>query len=130
MMQHWESPKLRGCCLVLFAIGHYIQSSRTTFHHKLMTSEWMNSSIIYNSICSLITKEYHPNNHHSDIKYHMILNVIFSVAGILKPHPLNSIYIWAGSWLFPPECGEQAIYMEIHLNPLQSGSDCLRMCSL
>ena len=40
----------------------------------------MNSSIMYYSICSLIHKKCHPKNYHSDIKYHMTLNIIFSVA--------------------------------------------------
>ena len=40
----------------------------------------MNSSIIHDNICSLGRKKCHPKSYHSDIEYHMTLNVIFSVA--------------------------------------------------
>ena len=39
----------------------------------------MNSSITHDSVCSLIQKKCHPNSYHGDIKYHMTLNIIFSV---------------------------------------------------
>ena len=42
----------------------------------------MNSSIIHDNICSLIYKKCHLESYHSAIiKYHMTLNIIFSVAG-------------------------------------------------
>jgi hypothetical protein len=40
----------------------------------------MNSFIIHDNIHSLIHKKCHPKSHHSDIKYHMTLNITFSVA--------------------------------------------------
>ena len=40
--------------------------------------QWRNSSIIHNNICSLIHKKCHPNSYHSDIKFHIALNIIFS----------------------------------------------------
>jgi hypothetical protein len=40
----------------------------------------MNSPIIHDEICSLIHKKCHPKSYHSDIKYHMTLTTIFSVA--------------------------------------------------
>ena len=55
------------------------------FHHKLLTREGrvfgqrMNSSIIHDNICSLVHK-CNLESYHSDIKYHMTLNIIFSVA--------------------------------------------------
>ena len=39
----------------------------------------MNSSIIHDNIYSLIHKKCHPDSYHSDIIYHMTLNIIFSV---------------------------------------------------
>ena len=59
------------------------------FHHKLLTIEGpcrvvdqrSNSSIIHVNIC--IRKKYHPKSYLSDIKYHMILNIIFNV---VSPH--------------------------------------------
>ena len=44
----------------------------------------MNSFIIHDSICSLIPKKCHPKRCHSDIKYHMTLNIVFSVVFIGK----------------------------------------------
>ena len=41
--------------------------------------QWMNSSIIHDSICSLIYKKCHPKSDHGDIQYRMTLNIIFSV---------------------------------------------------
>ena len=42
----------------------------------------MNSSINRDSICSLIHKQRHQKSRHSDITYHMTLNIIFSVVSI------------------------------------------------
>ena len=39
----------------------------------------MNSSIIHDNIHSLIHKKFHLKSYHGDIKYHMTLNMIFSV---------------------------------------------------
>ena len=56
------------------------------FHHKLLTREgrvfgqWMNSSIIHDSMCSLMHKRCHPKGYHRDIRYHVTLTTIFSVA--------------------------------------------------
>ena len=41
--------------------------------------QWMNSSIMHDNICSLIHKKCHPKSCHSDIKYHMTLNIMYSV---------------------------------------------------
>jgi hypothetical protein len=32
------------------------------------------------NICLLIHKKCHPKSYHSDMKYHMVLNIVFSVA--------------------------------------------------
>ena len=42
----------------------------------------MNSSIIHNNICSAIHKRCHRKSYHSDIKYHMTLNTLFSVVSM------------------------------------------------
>jgi hypothetical protein len=42
-------------------------------------SQRMNSLIIHDNIFSLIYKRCHPKSYAGDIKYHMTLNVIFSV---------------------------------------------------
>ena len=52
-----------------------IQSSMTI----LGFGQWMNSSIILDSICSLIHKKCHPKCYPRHIKYHMTLNIMFSV---------------------------------------------------
>ena len=39
----------------------------------------MNSSIIHDNICSFIHNKCHPNSYYSDNKYHMTLNIIFSI---------------------------------------------------
>ena len=53
------------------------------FHHKLLTREgrvlayqWMNSSIIHDNVCICVHKKCHPERYHSDIKYHMTLNIM------------------------------------------------------
>ena len=55
----------------------------TIFHHELLTkrglAKWMNASIIHANICSLIQKKCHMKSYYNDIKYHMTLNMIFSV---------------------------------------------------
>ena len=38
-------------------------------------AQWLNLSIIYGDTCSLI----HEESYHGGIKYHMTLNIIFSV---------------------------------------------------
>ena len=53
----------------------------TIFHHKLITREvrvfgrWVNSSIIHDNMSSLIHNKCHPKSYHSDIEYHMPLNI-------------------------------------------------------
>ena len=49
-----------------------------------MVDQWMNSSIIHDSIC-LLSHKCHPKSYHSDIKHHMTLNIIFTVAPA-QPH--------------------------------------------
>ena len=43
----------------------------------------MNSSIIHDDIYSFILKKYHSKSSHSDMNYHMTLNIIFSVVTML-----------------------------------------------
>ena len=45
----------------------------------MVFGQWMNLCIIYDNISSLIHKKCRPKSYHSDIKYHMTLNIIFSV---------------------------------------------------
>ena len=68
----------------------------TTFHHKLLTKkvgrwQWMNSSAIRDNICSLIHKKRHPKGYHSDIKYHMTLDIIFGVVREPSYHCYQSV---------------------------------------
>ena len=58
---------------------HMSISSQVADERMWGCGQWMNSSIIYDNICKLIHKNCHPNSYHSDIKYHMTLNFIFSV---------------------------------------------------
>ena len=55
------------------------------FHHKVLTREGkgLNSSIIHDSNCSLIHNKCHPKCYNSDIKYHMTLNIMFSVVCVI-----------------------------------------------
>ena len=53
-------------------------SSQVVDRRRYGFGQWMNSSIIHENICSLIHKMCHPKSYHSDIKYHMIINNIFS----------------------------------------------------
>jgi hypothetical protein len=61
----------------------------TIFHYKFVDKrryglgKWMNSSIIHDNNCSLIHKKCHPKSYHSDLKYHMTINIIFSVGGVV-----------------------------------------------
>ena len=48
----------------------------------------MDSSIIHDNIYSLIHKKSCTKSYHSDIKYHMTLNIIYSVA-VDSPHSLS-----------------------------------------
>ena len=63
-------------------VSSKFHSSMTIFHHKLLTREgmvsiqWMNSSIIHDSIRSLIHKKCHPRSYHHDINYHTTLKLI------------------------------------------------------
>ena len=60
-----------------------LQSSMTIFSPQVVDKrgycQWMNSSVIHDSICSLIHKKCQPKRYHSDIKYHLTRNIIFSV---------------------------------------------------
>ena len=89
-----------------------IQSFMTIFHRKLLIKkgkifdQWMNSSIIHDNFCELIHKKCDPKSYHSDIKYHMPLNIIFSVVNtlhsqknLLVPILYHSSYIDI-TWLF------------------------------
>ena len=51
----------------------------------------MNSSIIHDIICSLLHKRCHPNSYHSDVTYHMILDIRFSVGFLYVPW--NDVYV-------------------------------------
>ena len=52
---------------------------RSWSQEKIGFGQWMNSSIIHDNICSLSQKKYHPKNNHTEIQYHITLNIIFSV---------------------------------------------------
>jgi hypothetical protein len=66
----------------------------------------MNSSIIHDNSCSLFHRKCHPKHYHSDIKYHMTLIIIFSIATCnqtrqsnfhffsKKPFNLNGYNLW------------------------------------
>ena len=78
-----KSPKLTNIVIATVTVTYSVdfssklQLSMTIFHHKLLTREgrvmaqWMNSSIIHDSSCSLIHKKSHPKSYQGDIKYHM-----------------------------------------------------------
>ena len=77
------------CCKYCHLPGDFsshFQSSMTIFHHNLLArgcrgfGQWTNSSIIHGNVCSLIHKKCHPKSCHSDIKYHMTLNIVFSAS--------------------------------------------------
>ena len=62
----------------------------TIFHHKLLMrrqgyGQWMNLFITHDNICSLIHKKYHLISYHSDNRYHIKPNTIFSVVGTYRP---------------------------------------------
>jgi hypothetical protein len=62
-------------------------SSQVTNKRRQGFEQWMNSSITNDNICWLIHKKCHPKSYHSDIKYHMTLNIMFSVVGTCEPYP-------------------------------------------
>jgi hypothetical protein len=64
---------------IQLSIIHDNLSSQVVDKRRYGSSQWMNSSIIHDNICSLIHKKCHPESYHSVTKYHMTLNIIFSV---------------------------------------------------
>ena len=60
-----------------------LQSTKTTFHHKLRTREgrafgqWMKSSVM-TIFVHFIYKKRHPKSCHSGTNYHVTLNTLFS----------------------------------------------------
>ena len=72
-----------------FSFIHDNIASQVADKRRWGFDQWMNSSIIRN-VCSLIHPKCQPKRCHSDIKYHMTLNTIFSVA-VSSPY---SLYRW------------------------------------
>ena len=71
-----------------------VQSSMTTFHHKLLTIEgrvlangWTHPSSM-TIFVPLIHKKCHPKKYHSDIKYHTALTIIL----VTKSNFLGVVY--------------------------------------
>jgi hypothetical protein len=58
--------------------------------NQLFSNQWMKSSVIHDTICSLIHKKCHPKSYHSDTKYHMTQNIIFSVVWPVPSWPVAS----------------------------------------
>ena len=54
-------------------------SSQVIDKRKQGFGQWINSSIIHDNICKLVHEKCHLRSCHGDIKYHMTLNMIFSV---------------------------------------------------
>ena len=54
----------------------------------------MNSSIIHDNTCSLIHKKCHPKSYHSDIKYRLTLNIIFSVLPSCFKYFYTRRHVW------------------------------------
>ena len=67
---------------IQMSIIHDNISSQVTDKRKQGFDQWMNSSIIHNYISSLIHNKCHMKSYHSDIKYHMTLNIIIIVVDI------------------------------------------------
>ena len=63
-------------------LGEY----RITMLQLLWLTQWffIQISLIHDNICSLIRKKCHPKSYHGDIKYHMTLNIIFTVLYTLR----------------------------------------------
>ena len=71
-------------CHVPSDFSSRFQSSMTIYLHKLLArrqgfGQWTNSSTFHNNIFSFNHEKFHLESYHSDIKYHMTLNIIFSV---------------------------------------------------
>jgi hypothetical protein len=64
---------------IQFLVIHDFISSQIVDERSMGFAQWMNTSIIHDNICPLNHKKRHPKTYHSDIKYHMTLNIIFSV---------------------------------------------------
>ena len=70
---------LTNCFSIQIPIIHDNISTQVADKRRYGFGQWLNSSIIHDSICSLIHKKRHPKHYHGDIKYHMTLNIIFTV---------------------------------------------------
>ena len=81
--------------LIQTSIIHVNISSQVVDKRTQGFGQWMNWSIIHYSICSLIHKKSHPRSYHSYIKYHMTLNIIFSVVKC-KKNWLLKFCTWEG----------------------------------
>ena len=87
------------------------KSSMTILHHKLLTKKvgfWPINELIHHhdNICSLIHKKCHPKSYHNDIKWHMTLNIIFSVAW--RNHSIRAVPIM---W-FNSTCKNKSTYLK------------------
>ena len=89
MCLHAKSKKrwciLKELCMskkwffIQMSIIHDIIASQVADKRRWGFGQWMNSSIIHDNTCSLIHDRCYPKSNHSYIKYHMTLNIIFSV---------------------------------------------------
>ena len=75
----WHLLSLTKWFFIQTSIIHDNISSQVIDKRRYIFDQWMNSSIIYDNICSLIHRKCHPKSYHSDIKFHMTLDIIFSV---------------------------------------------------
>ena len=57
----------------------------------------MTSSIINDGICSLIHKKYHLKCYHSDINYHMTLNIVYSIDNVIDQIERLAVF-WGDFW--------------------------------
>ena len=64
---------------IQISIIHDSISSRVADKKRSGFGQWMGSTIIHDNICKLIHKKRPPKSYHNN-KYHMTLNIIFSVA--------------------------------------------------
>ena len=81
----WTSfPTLQSPLDIWWGVG--VDSSYHIWTNvSILHTQWMNSSIIHDNVCKLIHKKCHPKSYHSDIIYHMILNIIFGVLHMQIP---------------------------------------------
>ena len=67
---------LTKCCFIQISIIHDNIPSQVADKRRNYFGQWMNSSIIHDSICKFIYKRCHPKSYYSEIKYDMTLEII------------------------------------------------------